>query len=155
MNDARRFQGARVHADMTSAPVYEFRGRVPAAAAVIAAPLYRETIAAVNGRRALITASPDYGPDAAWPTRLHTYGCASSWRRQSEPELGREQWSHIRSKHQPCVGWISPIVSVSIYVRGDSDAISMPAGFRRRPVGKTLIINVFTVISLTYVSLAS
>jgi len=48
---------------MTSAPVYEFRGRVPAAAAVVAAPLYRETIATGNGRRALITASPDYGPD--------------------------------------------------------------------------------------------
>ena len=64
VNDARRFQGARVHADMTSAPVYEFRGRVSAAAAVLAAPLYRETMAACNGRRALITASPDYGPDA-------------------------------------------------------------------------------------------
>ena len=103
----------------------------------------------------LITASPDCGPDAAWPTRLRTYGCASSWRRQLEPELGREQWSHIQSKHQPCVGWISPVVSVSIYVYGDGDAISMPAGFRRHPVGKTLIVNVFAVISLTYVSLAS
>ena len=35
------------------------------------------------------------------------------------------------------------------YTYGDSDVISMPAGFRRHLVGKTLI-NVFTVISLKY-----
>jgi len=33
------------------------------------------------------------------------------------------------------------------YTQGDSDVISMPAGFRRHLVGKTLI-NVFTVILL-------
>ena len=81
------------------------------------------------------------------------------------PVRGVDSWSRIwaansgriysRNTSRVCVGWISPIVSASIYVYGDSDAISMPAGFRRHPVGKTLIINVFTVISLTYVSLAS
>jgi len=35
------------------------------------------------------------------------------------------------------------------YTKGDSDVISMPAGFRRHLVGKTFI-NIFTVIALKY-----
>jgi len=42
----------------------------------------------------------------------------------------------------------------SVYTQGDSDVVSMPAGFRRHLVGKTLI-NVFTVISPKYALLAS
>ena len=38
--------------------------------------------------------------------------------------------------------------------QGDSDVISVPAGFRRHLVGKTLV-NVFTVISMKYALLAS
>ena len=40
------------------------------------------------------------------------------------------------------------------YTQGDSGVISMPAGFCRHVVGKTLI-NVFTVIVLKYALLAS
>jgi len=42
---------------------------------------------------------------------------------------------------------------VDLYTLGDSDVISVPAGFRRHLMGKTPI-NVFTVISLKCVSLA-
>ena len=43
--------------------------------------------------------------------------------------------------------------SVDFIIQRDSDVISMPAGFRRHLVGKTLI-NVFTVIALKYALLA-
>ena len=39
------------------------------------------------------------------------------------------------------------------YTQGDSDVISMPAGFPRHLVGKTLI-NVLTVVALKYTLLA-
>jgi len=41
-----------------------------------------------------------------------------------------------------------------LYTYSDSDVISIPAGFRRHLVAKTLI-NVFLVISLKYALLAS
>jgi len=37
---------------------------------------------------------------------------------------------------------VSTFFNTTVYTYGDSDAISMPAGFRRHLVGKTLI-NVF------------
>jgi len=41
------------------------------------------------------------------------------------------------------------------YTQGDSDVISVPAGFRRHLVGKTPVNLFFTVISMKYVLLAS
>ena len=46
------------------------------------------------------------------------------------------------------------IYAANSYTYGDSDVISMLAGFRRHLVGNALV-NVFTVISLKYALLAS